>query len=54
MQINTGGKGPHEWSNEIGNPEYASDLESLRSKVPSLEEMVPEVGKKGDEMQGGN
>jgi len=41
-------KDPHEWTNQIGNPEYASAIESLRSKVPSLEEMIPEVGKKGD------
>ena len=39
---------PHEWTNQIGKPEYASAIESVRRKIPSLREMVPEVGKKGD------
>jgi arylsulfatase A-like enzyme len=39
---------PQEWVNQAGNPDYASALAKLRSKVPSLEEMVPAVGQKGD------
>lgn len=34
---------PHEWTNQISSPAFASAIESLRSKVPSLNEMVPEL-----------
>jgi choline-sulfatase len=44
---------PHEWTNQIVNPAFASAIESLRSKVPPLNEMVPELkharGGKSDE-----
>jgi choline-sulfatase len=44
---------PNEWSNQILNPVFASAVESLRSKVPPLREMVPELkrarGGKSDE-----
>ncbi|HQL73730.1 MAG: hypothetical protein BWX88_04484 [Planctomycetes bacterium ADurb.Bin126] len=36
-------KDPHEWTNQTGNPQYASDLKRLRASVPSLSEMAPPV-----------
>ena len=32
---------PREWTNQIGNPQYAAEIESLRASVPSLSEMAP-------------
>jgi arylsulfatase A-like enzyme len=32
-------KDPHEWTNQIRNPEYATEIAKLRSAVPSLAEM---------------
>ena len=32
-------KDPHEWTNEIGNPEYASVIKKHRAMVPRLAEM---------------
>lgn len=32
---------PHEWTNQIKNKDYATDLSLLRSKVPALKDMVP-------------
>lgn len=38
---------PHEWTNQIDNPEYAAALNQLRSLVPSLEDMaIPVPSKK--------
>jgi len=37
------GKDPHEWTNQINNPEYASALTKLRASVPALPEMMPSV-----------
>ena len=34
-------KDPHEWTNEIGNPEYESIIKELRNMVPALSEMHP-------------
>jgi arylsulfatase A-like enzyme len=31
-------KDPHEWTNQIGNPEYAATIKKLRSLVPSPED----------------
>jgi len=36
-------KDPHEWINQAKNPEFASALQSLRSKVPPQSAMVPEL-----------
>jgi len=36
-------KDPHEWVNQIKNTEYASAIGNLRSKVPPLGTMVPEL-----------
>jgi len=39
---------PHEWTNRIGNPEYAIEIEKLRASVPPFAEMSPPVpSKKG-------
>lgn len=32
---------PHEWTNQIDNPEYASVIKSLRTSVPTLPDMSP-------------
>jgi arylsulfatase A-like enzyme len=37
------GKDPHEWTNEINNPAYASALKKLRAAVPALSEMKPPI-----------
>jgi len=34
-------KDPHEWTNQIGNPEYATEIKKLRASVPTLSEMSP-------------
>jgi arylsulfatase A-like enzyme len=34
---------PHEWTNQIGNPEYAAEIEHLRASVPPLSEMSPSM-----------
>jgi len=40
-------KDPHEWTNEIGNPEYASVIKKLRARVPAISQMHPPMpGKK--------
>ncbi len=39
-------KDPHEWTNEIGNPEYAEILKTLRTQVPQLSEMHPLIPKR--------
>lgn len=31
-------KDPHEWTNQVGNPEYAKTVEMLRGLVPSFED----------------
>jgi arylsulfatase A-like enzyme len=36
-------KDPHEWTNQITNKYYASELEALRSKVPALKDMAPKL-----------
>jgi arylsulfatase A-like enzyme len=36
-------KDPHEWTNQISNPQYASALKRLRASVPALSEMMPPV-----------
>ena len=36
-------KDPHEWTNQIDNPEYASAIKELRAAVPTLSEMAPPV-----------
>lgn len=42
-------KDPHEWTNLIDNPQYASDLKKLRAAVPALSEMAPPIpGSKGN------
>ena len=39
---------PHEWTNQIGNPEYSGAIRRLRALVPSLQEMSPAMpSKKG-------
>jgi arylsulfatase A-like enzyme len=44
---------PHEWVNQIKNPAFAAAIESLRSRLPSQSNMVPELkrarGGKDDE-----
>jgi len=37
---------PHEWTNEIGNPQYASAIAKLRRTVPELAEMAPALPRK--------
>jgi len=39
-------KDPHEWTNQIGNPEYAAEIKKLRASVPALSEMTPPVPSK--------
>jgi choline-sulfatase len=34
---------PHEWTNQIGNGEYAAEIERLRAKVPALHDMAPRL-----------
>lgn len=36
-------KDPHEWTNQINNPEYATEIKKLRTSVPALSEMAPPV-----------
>lgn len=36
-------KDPHEWTNEINNPEYKAEIEKLRAAVPALSEMTPRI-----------
>jgi arylsulfatase A-like enzyme len=36
-------KDPHEWTNQIKNKDYATDLLILRSKVPALKDMAPKL-----------
>jgi arylsulfatase A-like enzyme len=36
-------KDPHEWTNQIHNPEYAAEIKRLRSAVPALSEMMPSL-----------
>jgi choline-sulfatase len=41
-------KDPHEWTNQIGNPEYTAMVDKLRASVPTLAEMYPPIpSKKG-------
>jgi arylsulfatase A-like enzyme len=40
---------PHEWTNQIGNPEYATEIKDLRASVPSLSEMIPPMPSKRGE-----
>lgn len=51
-------KDPHEWTNQIGNPDYASAITDLRSKVPPQELMVPKLkrarGRPDDEKRCGS
>jgi len=37
---------PHEWTNQIGNPEYATDIKELRASVPALSDMSPPMPSK--------
>ena len=37
---------PHEWTNQIGNPKYATEIEKLRASVPALSEMSPPMPSK--------
>ncbi|MCK4960660.1 MAG: sulfatase, partial [Planctomycetes bacterium] len=37
-------KDPHEWTNQIGNPEYATEIRKLRASVPAISEMAPPLG----------
>jgi arylsulfatase A-like enzyme len=37
---------PHEWTNQIGNPEYASAVERLRAAAPALSDMAPAMVRK--------
>ena len=37
---------PHEWTNQIGNREYATEIEKLRASVPNLSEMIPPMPSK--------
>jgi arylsulfatase A-like enzyme len=37
---------PHEWVNQIGNPEYAAAIRKLRISVPALLEMSPPLPSK--------
>jgi arylsulfatase A-like enzyme len=36
-------KDPHEWTNQIKNQDYTAEVESLRSKVPALQDMAPKL-----------
>lgn len=38
---------PHEWYNLAGDPGYEKEINSVRKMVPALDEMTPEVGRKG-------
>jgi arylsulfatase A-like enzyme len=37
---------PHEWTNQIGNPRYATQIKQLRASVPTQSEMTPPVPSK--------
>jgi arylsulfatase A-like enzyme len=37
---------PHEWTNQIGNPDYAPAIEKLRASVPALADMAPPMPSK--------
>jgi choline-sulfatase len=37
---------PHEWTNQIGNPDYANEIDKLRVLVPAFSEMSPPVPSK--------
>ncbi|GAB5560041.1 MAG: sulfatase [Synoicihabitans sp.] len=37
---------PHEWTNQINNPNYASALQALRTQVPPLSDMKPLVDRR--------
>ena len=37
---------PHEWTNQIDNPDLKSAIERLRKRLPPLNEMMPELPKK--------
>ncbi|MCK5173661.1 MAG: sulfatase-like hydrolase/transferase, partial [Planctomycetes bacterium] len=39
-------KDPHEWTNQIGNPEYATEIRKLRASVPAISEMAPPMPSK--------
>ncbi|MEO0454603.1 MAG: sulfatase [Verrucomicrobiota bacterium] len=41
-------KDPHEWINEIQNPSYTSVVKDLQARIPSIDEMAPQIvrGKK--------
>jgi len=39
-------KDPHEWTNQIGNPEYSHAIKNLRSRVPAQKEMLLQVRRK--------
>ena len=34
-------KDPHEWTNQMDNPDYATTVEKLRALVPGFEEAAP-------------
>ncbi|BCX49242.1 iduronate-2-sulfatase [Haloferula helveola] len=36
-------KDPHEWKNEVGNPEYAEALEMLNSELPAVGDMAKQL-----------
>jgi choline-sulfatase len=38
---------PHEWNNLTADPDYRKAMNKVRKMVPALDEMTPEVGKKG-------
>lgn len=37
---------PHEWKNEVGNPDYAATIAELRKAVPALSKMAPAIQRK--------
>ena len=39
-------KDPHEWTNQIKNPEYATEIKKLQASVPTLSEMAPPMPSK--------
>ena len=39
-------KDPHEWTNQIGNPKYTTEINKLRASVPTLSQMSPPMPSK--------
>ena len=39
-------KDPREWTNQIGNPEYAAEINKLKASVPALSDMTAPVSSK--------